>query len=94
MPYEGYVEYLCENGHKYNHDIFGDEHLWTPLYIFCCPECGQPPVYFHHVDVTNGSDPDQPGTYPAETRVIGVETVTISRELFEPAYESAWKRIL
>lgn len=58
MSYEGYKELLCGNGHYYTHDAYDD----APA---TCPHCGSHWDFFHPIDLTNGSDPDDPGTMPA-----------------------------
>lgn len=48
MSYEGYEQYLCENGHYWEEGCsYGNE---DPI---PCADCGKPPVWVHSVDTTN-----------------------------------------
>jgi hypothetical protein len=64
MSYEGYVEYLCENGHYCQNGAYETDHTR-------CPLCNGKLTYINFVDETNGEDKDDPCTMPAETEVIG-----------------------
>lgn len=55
MSYEGYEEYLCANGHLRTCDC------WNPL-TSC--SCGEPFVFRHSVNETNGPEEDNPSTLP------------------------------
>jgi hypothetical protein len=47
MSYEGYVQYLCKEGHSTEKDCYEDD-------LRIC-RCGSPIVWRNGVDVTNGS---------------------------------------
>ena len=51
MSYEGYVRYLCKNGHLHSFDCYSDpvDEDWK------CPHCGEGRVWANSVDQTNGS---------------------------------------
>ena len=55
MSYEGYVEELCANGHLRTRDVYQES--------LACP-CHAPIVFEHHVNETNGTMLDDPGTLP------------------------------
>ena len=57
MSYEGYVERLCKNGHLRSFDCWEDNEETKCL-------CGEPFVFRHDVDQTNGDDPNDQGTMP------------------------------
>jgi len=52
MSYEGYSQYLCENGHETVIDAM-EECFGEDLKI--CPRCSKPIVWRNCVDTTNGS---------------------------------------
>ncbi len=75
MSYEGYVEYLCANGH---YRVFDCREFYDIQDISgrkC--SCGAPFVFRHSVDETNGIIPNDPGTqgYPFEVDVPPVMCV-------------------
>jgi len=49
MSYEGYVQRICENGHRYDTDAMSDTHMGDGL----CPFCGAASAFENHVDETN-----------------------------------------
>ncbi len=53
MSYEGYTQYICENGHAFYGDSW-HEQSW-------CPNCSKAAVWENSVDTTNGSY-DEKGT--------------------------------
>ena len=55
MSYEGSVEFLCKNGHHWDTDCYmeADNEL--------CPRCGEPKVWRHAIDETNGIQYDDSG---------------------------------
>lgn len=48
MSYQGYVEYLCPNGHRWSADCFA--------YAEKCPHCGEEKVWENNIDETNGEE--------------------------------------
>jgi len=48
MSYEGYVQYLCKNGHHHELDCMCDD-------LKKCLTCNEPIVWRNGVDITNGS---------------------------------------
>ena len=48
MSYEGYVQILCNNGHRFGIDAYSD--------IDNCPYCGESIAFYNAVDVTNCDD--------------------------------------
>jgi hypothetical protein len=53
MSYEGYVQYLCKNGHYWTVDAYDDYESTCP--DCCCPDCRERPYWENCVDETNGS---------------------------------------
>jgi len=47
MSYEGYEQFLCENGHFWTVDCYDSRTK--------CPDCKGKAVWFNGVDLTNGS---------------------------------------
>lgn len=66
MSYEGYKEYLCQNGH-YRCTGCWDESL-SP-----CPFCKAPMAFSNSVDVTNGEVEEEPWSMPAPKSEIGFD---------------------
>lgn len=65
MSYEGYEQFLCEDGHLYTLDAFW---FWNESEDGTCPipGCGKKPVWNNSVDQTNGcSAKEEPYTYGA-----------------------------
>lgn len=57
MSYEGYDQFLCEEGHYWTKDVW----ISDPVQELC-PTCGKLPVWWNPVDLTNGSfDVDEEG---------------------------------
>jgi len=52
MSYEGYVQYLCKNGHNWEQDCYVDD---FEAGSDKCPHCQQKAVWRNDVDTTNGS---------------------------------------
>lgn len=67
MSYEGYNEYLCENGHYNVVDCYYDD-------IKIC-SCNSKMKYYHSVDITNGYEENNPSTFPAEKTEIGFDDI-------------------
>jgi len=63
MSYEGYQQCLCTNGHYWTVDCY--DHSRNDL----CPDCGSPIAWENGVDLTNGSDPNDPSSMPVELEV-------------------------
>ena len=81
MSYEGYVEYLCEKGHRWAIDCYNDSERYRK-----CTVCLGAAVWRHSVDQTNGAlskreDPDG-ATRPAKLRVVSYETFLAKRPIF------------
>ena len=51
MSYEGYVQYLCKNGHARTRDAYDDFERGE----YKCDACGAGLAWENHVDLTNGS---------------------------------------
>lgn len=92
MSYEGYVEYLCEYGHHWTVDAYGDDSGNH------CPECRRhgvknAPVWNHAIDCTNGIEYDEEGrelayTVPAELEVDHYEERVIKVPIYKvPKHE-------
>lgn len=92
MSYEGYTQYLCEAGHKYDVDLFSTKDI--------CPVCGKEPKYEAEVDQTNGIDEDDPNTFPAPTKETGFTDTwkvdhygnkyALKHIMYEPEVGSRW----
>jgi len=46
MSYEGRIEHLCKNGHRYRTDCYDSDRR--------CPFCHSESAWSHHIDDTNG----------------------------------------
>jgi hypothetical protein len=70
MSYEGFTQYICPVGHHYTVDSMvgygGFDSKEEHIKAYSCPRCGAWPVYSNEVDETNGTDPQDPRTYPKE----------------------------
>jgi hypothetical protein len=75
MSYEGFEQYLCENGHYHTFDAYED----VPK---SCPFCDKRWAWRHSVDQTNGEIRGCPGTRPVRLKQIGEEEVTIMRPIY------------
>ena len=64
MSYQGYTEYLCEDGHYWTQDAFDD-----PVVSCVVSGCPRPVAWTHEVDQTNGTDPNEPWSLPTELEV-------------------------
>ena len=60
MSYEGFEEYLCEDGHYTTQDAMAWMHGCGGSEI--CSVCQKRIAWSHAVDETNGYDEDHPGT--------------------------------
>lgn len=49
MSFEGFVQYLCKNGHNWDNDVYWDDDSEK------CPICEAEIVWSNLVDTTNGS---------------------------------------
>lgn len=83
MSYEGYTEWLCAKGHHHISDAYGSRPE-------TCDRCGEPMVWRHAVDQTNGIQEDENGIpYPDTTHwpleQIGEELETVVRRI--PVYK-------
>ena len=68
MSYEGYEEYICEKGHYWIVDCYG-----SARDVEKCRVCQSKVKYWHAVDVTNGTDYNDPSTYAASIKELGFE---------------------
>ena len=96
MSFEGFNEYLCENGHYFSCDVFMDQPVQ-------CPVCRARLKYSRMVDQTNGIIEGEPGTYPAELVTIGYTDIpkvdrlgnkyftTINK--YDPKLKQDWREI-
>lgn len=77
MSYEGYEEFICENGHYWAVDasvlIYGSDEERKFAYI--CPHCKKMAQYQCSVDETNGSDPSCPQTLAGTKTEVGFDDV-------------------
>lgn len=73
MSYEGYDEFLCQNGHYWTVDamtmMHGEDGEKDKVTI--CGVCHHKAVYVAAVDETNGVDTEVPETIPAPKKLIG-----------------------
>jgi len=71
MSYEGYIEFICPNGHYH----FVDDGYEAEQYkkLIECQICHTRPIFFHQVDVTNGYDESHADTCNAEKEEIGFD---------------------
>jgi len=51
MSYEGYVQFLCKNGHAFDRDVYEVDAAEEKT---ACPVCKEPPIWCNNVDQTNG----------------------------------------
>ncbi len=61
MSFEGYRQLLCKNGHLNTQDVYYGGNT--------CYVCGEKFVWRKTVDQTNGTDENDPNTYPAELEI-------------------------
>ena len=92
MSYEGYTEYLCENGHHWQVDAHAENDDTA------CPRCKRPAVWSHNVDETNGIEFDEegnpdPATVPYPLEVSGHEEVVVRVPIYKiPSHEDNLNR--
>lgn len=68
MSYEGSEEYICNKGHySIRPCSYSMDDDFTPCF------CGEPLVFTHSIDETNGYDEDNPATFNAPVKEIGFE---------------------
>ncbi len=73
MSYEGYIIYLCEDGHKSSFDAYSD---YTEGNKVCAQNsCGKKFVWCQSIDQTNGYFADDPSTYERELEVSGFDDI-------------------
>ena len=84
MSYEGYEEYLCEQGHHLVYDCYEMEPV-------ICFHCGSKLTYWHPVDQTNGIENDNPSTFNAKTEVIGYDEEWQEDHLGNKYVTKLWK---
>jgi hypothetical protein len=79
VSYEGYVEWLCERGHKSTTDAYSDDPLKC--------SCGARYVWRHAVDQTNGECYDDHGKPIASTPPYPLEEIgTEERIVYVPIF--------
>ena len=66
MSYEGYVEFICSNGHYMTLDAY--DHLPRE-----CSKCGSTSAHYHDVVQTNGIEEDNPSTFSSPKEEDGFE---------------------
>ena len=64
MSYEGYEEFLCEDGHYFTMGCFDDS-------VPSCSHCGKLAMHRHSVDCTNGIEENNPSTMMADKIILG-----------------------
>ncbi len=62
MSFEGFMQYLCPEGHEFHIGAFEEADD-------VCPHCGQKPVWCHTVDQTNGTDANDKSTIPVDLKI-------------------------
>lgn len=97
MSYEGYEEYLCEDGHYFAVDSY-DNNGSVP---HC--DCGKRAEWWHSVDQTNGYDESNPDTSSAPTEEAGYKDMPcldhygnqyfIKQSIYKPAENSEWRKV-
>lgn len=72
MSFEGYYEYIAEDGTYWCEDVY--EASLSPV----SSETGSPAKWVHLVDETNGVNKDDPDTYPApKVQYVDIEVLDI-----------------
>lgn len=75
MSYEGYVEFLCPDGHHWEVDSgvlsYGEDAEVNQCVV--CPQCKKKAVWVCTVDQTNGADDELPETLPGWKHEIGFD---------------------
>jgi hypothetical protein len=66
MSFEGYYEFLCQNGHHAACDVYAPEPKK-------CRVCGASMAWQNMVDQTNGEDRQDPVTMPGKKRELGAD---------------------
>lgn len=75
MSYEGYTEYLCDNGHYWTVRASDNDFEGLGRQSLFCTCCGAPYAFVSEVDLTNGSNPDIPHTFSAPKIEYGWEDI-------------------
>ena len=96
MSYEGYYEWLCENGHYSASNCYAPEPKK-------CRVCGARIAHRCGVDQTNGVDPECPYTMPGKKRKVGTDDewttdhhgnkFAIAHPRYKPT-DDRWRKIL
>ncbi len=75
MSYEGYEEFICENGHYTSIDSsyfsYGTDNIEVQKKMKACPCCGESYKWHCSVDQTNGYYADEPHTFDGGKKVVG-----------------------
>jgi hypothetical protein len=73
MSYEGYIEFLCEEGHYWTADanVFSYGSMEERREAFKCKICAKSVKYIARVDETNGIDETDPYTMQAPKELLG-----------------------
>lgn len=75
MSYEGYEEFICENGHHWTVDASELLHGTNKQRksAFVCPHCKKKAQYHCRVDETNGIDHEDVTTLPGPKNEVGFD---------------------
>lgn len=65
MSYEGYVQFICPQGHYWTEDCYQDRGE--------CPKCGYAAIWENSVDITNGS-------FEGDERIDGYVELKIKKQ--------------
>jgi len=75
MSYEGYTEYLCDNGHYWKVRSSGKDFEGQGSQQLFCVHCRYPFAFFSVVDQTYGVKEDVPGSFEAPKIEYGWEDI-------------------
>ncbi|BDD79430.1 hypothetical protein [Burkholderia phage FLC8] len=75
MSYEGYTEYLCDNGHYWTVRASNENFEGRAAQGMFCVHCGYPFAFLSKVDQTNGTMENVPSTFEAPKIEFGWEDV-------------------
>lgn len=94
MSYEGYTEYLCAEGHRWQIDAMEEAMQEDCGLGPLCPRCRKPSIWSHCVDETNGIVCDEngvpdPDTLPYPLEVERYEEITIRVPIYKIPADAA-----
>lgn len=75
MSYEGFTEYLCDNGHYWTVRAGEKDFEGQESQKMFCVHCGYPFAFFSEVDQTNGVGEEAPGSFEAPKIEYGWEDI-------------------